>query len=129
MGLTSSGRAAVDASAAIAWQNVDEPFHGAAVELIAGWPELVMHTVNLAEMLAGMDKSEWEGLIEVMREDGFTFHHTTAEQLAEAKRATRLKMRDACVIAVAKAQGAQAVLSLDSRLIRAARAEGFATGR
>jgi predicted nucleic acid-binding protein len=62
-----------------------------------------------------------------MRAHGFTFHHTAAEELADARRTTGLKMPDACVIAVAKAQNATAVLSLDERLRRAARAGGFAT--
>jgi predicted nucleic acid-binding protein len=127
MGLTAGHRAAVDASVVIAWQNLDEPGHGTAVELTAAWKTLVMHTVTLAEILAGLERSEWDGMLDLLRGEGFTFHHTTAEELADARKKTGLKMPDACVIAVARSQGAAAVLSLDGRLRRVARAEGFAT--
>jgi predicted nucleic acid-binding protein len=119
----------VDTSVVIAWQNREEPAHAAAVAMLADWPDLVMHAVNFAEMLAGVEKSQWADLARVMRAHGFAFHDTAAEALADAKRDTGLKMPDACVIAVAKAEGADAVLTLDDRLARAARAQGLAAPR
>ncbi|MDR1187731.1 MAG: PIN domain-containing protein [Bifidobacteriaceae bacterium] len=117
--------AAVDASVVVAWQNRDEPSHAEAVRLIAAWPDLVMHTVNLAEILGGVDKASWPILLDTLRGDGFRFRDTSAGQLAEAKLDTGLKMPDACVVAVARAEGADAIVSLDRRLSQAARAEGL----
>ncbi|MDR1393628.1 MAG: type II toxin-antitoxin system VapC family toxin [Bifidobacteriaceae bacterium] len=124
--MTAGRRAVVDASLVIAALNADEPSHGQALNLLAAWDVLVLHTVNLAEILAGVDRGAWDGLLAALRANGFEAHHTTAEELAEARLATALKMPDACVIAVAKAQHVEAVLSLDARLVRAAREQGFA---
>ncbi|MDR0592070.1 MAG: hypothetical protein LBG60_02185 [Bifidobacteriaceae bacterium] len=60
-----------------------------------------------------------------MRANGFEVRDTTAQELAAAKIRTGLKMPDACVIAAARAGAVEAVLSLDQRVARAARAEGF----
>jgi predicted nucleic acid-binding protein len=125
MGLTPDRRAAVDASTVIAALNSDEPAHGEALDMLASWDILVMHTVNLAEILTGVDRASWNGLLDTMRAAGFEIHNTTAEELACSKADTGLKMPDACVIAVAKAQRVDAVLSLDQRLLRAARANGL----
>jgi predicted nucleic acid-binding protein len=125
----SGGRVAVvDTSVVIAWQNRSEPSHARAVELIAAWPDLLMHTVNVAELLVGTPETAWTGLLEMLRTDGFTFHDTTAQELARARRETGLRMPDACVIALARARRANGVLSFDAKLSRAAQAEGFATG-
>jgi predicted nucleic acid-binding protein len=118
----------VDASTVIAALNDDEPSHNAALDLLASWDALVIHTVNVAEILAGVDPAAWTGLLGAMHSAGFAFCDTTAEELARAKVVTGLKMPDACVIAVAQARRADAVLSLDQRLTRAARAAGFACG-
>jgi predicted nucleic acid-binding protein len=126
MGLTPAGRAVVDASVVIAMMNQEEPSHAEATQMAEAHVELVMHTVNLAEVLAGVEATEWPDLLDTMDGHGFTFHHTTAQELATAKRATGLKMPDACVIALARSQGAEAVLTLDRKVRQAARAEGFA---
>ncbi|MDR1152868.1 MAG: PIN domain-containing protein [Bifidobacteriaceae bacterium] len=123
--MTGHHLAAVDSSVVIAWQNRDEPFHARAVEMISAWPDLVMHTLNVAEVLAGLRDHDWTLFLDMMRRDGFTFHDTTAQALARAKRDTGLRMPDACVIAVAAAHRARAVLSFDQRLLRAAHAHGF----
>jgi predicted nucleic acid-binding protein len=86
-----------------------------------------MHTVNLAEILAGLDKTTWPTFLQILRGDGFRFRDTNAMQLAEARRDTGLRMPDACVLAVARAEPTTAILSLDLKLLRAARAEGFVT--
>jgi predicted nucleic acid-binding protein len=102
--------------------------HEHAVDLLAAFPALVMHTVNVAELLVGTDRRAWAGLLATIRAHGFTVHDTTPEQLADARRRTGLRMSDACVIAVAEARHADAILTLDRNLLRAAAAEGFTTG-
>jgi predicted nucleic acid-binding protein len=119
--------AAVDASTVIAWQNPGHESHEQATQLMGAWVSKVMHAVTAAEVLVGIDRDRWAAALADLREMGFTFLDTTPEQLAAAKLDTGLKMPDACVLAVARAAGAQAVLTFDDRLQKAARSEGYVT--
>lgn len=121
-----SALAAVDTSVLIAWQNPDEPGHADATTMIATWPRKVIHTLNLAEFLTGYPADDCPAMLAVLARNGFAWFDTTAEALAAARRDTGLKMPDACVLAVARAQGADAVLTLDQRLLHAAERHGFA---
>ncbi|MDR1824628.1 MAG: PIN domain-containing protein [Bifidobacteriaceae bacterium] len=119
--------AAIDASIVVAWQDANEPHHNDAVALIKAFPHLVLHTVNLAEVLAGMPRSQWPGVWTRLQAIGFEIHFTSADEMAAAKQDTRLKMPEACVIAAARARRADVVLTFDDRLKAAARRFGFAT--
>jgi len=118
--------AAVDTSVLIAWQTPAEPSHAEATAMVAAWPDKVLHTLNLAEFLTGYSETVWPLLLATLRRNGFAWHDTTPETLAQARRDTGLKMPDSCVIAVARSTGAGAVLTLDQKLRRAADREGFA---
>ena len=121
--------AAVDTVTVVAWLRTDHVFHAAAVDALADWPQLVMHTVNLAEVLVGVERADWPKTKAALTGVGFTFHDTTADQMATARLDTRLKMPDACVIAVARARNASAVLTFDEKLRKAAVAERLAVNQ
>ncbi|MDR1807871.1 MAG: type II toxin-antitoxin system VapC family toxin [Propionibacteriaceae bacterium] len=121
-----SDLAALDAGVVIAWQTPEHKFHARSLEAIAAWPRLVMHTVNLAEVLAGLDRDEWASTIRDLHAIGCTIRDTTAQELAAAQFDGNLRMTDACVLAVARAQAADAVLTFDARLRRVCDADGFA---
>ncbi|MDR1426707.1 MAG: type II toxin-antitoxin system VapC family toxin [Bifidobacteriaceae bacterium] len=124
-----SGAAVVDASVVIAWQDAGHPRHREAKDLLEAWgPDFAMHKLNLAEVLVGLDESDWSPFIELLRQVGFQFQSTGPEQLARARQQTGLKMPDACSLALSRAKRATALLSFDQRLTAAAQADGLATG-
>jgi predicted nucleic acid-binding protein len=117
--------AAVDTVAAIAMLTPEHVFSADALDAVAQSQSLVMHTVNLAEFLAGLSPSQWPEVKADLTDCDFSFHDTFAETLAQARRETRLKMPDACVIAVARETGADGVITFDERLRTTAAALGF----
>ena len=117
--------AVVDANVVIAWQTSEHVFHADATRLIGDVePPLYMNELNLAEVLVGIDRSDWSGLRGTLTEMGFEFVHTGAVDLAATRLDSRLRMPDACVLATARVVGADAVLSFDQALVAAATALG-----
>ncbi|MDR1188067.1 MAG: type II toxin-antitoxin system VapC family toxin [Bifidobacteriaceae bacterium] len=121
-----SGAVVVDSSVVIAWQDKTHPRHAdAETHLLATGPDFAMHGLNLAEVLVGLDEVEWPAFRSLLEALGFRFLATSPERLAKTRRRSGLKMPDACVLALAEATTARAVLTLDQRLASTARAEGF----
>ncbi|MDR3359730.1 MAG: PIN domain-containing protein [Bifidobacteriaceae bacterium] len=119
---------AIDASVVIAWQNPDDVFHARATQMIGhATPPLHLHQLNLAEVLVGLDRSEWEDLMGALTEMGFDLVNTTGVEVAAARLDGGLRMPDACVLATAKATGATTLLTFDQRLAAAAAKAGLAT--
>jgi len=117
----------VDANVVIAWQTPGHTFHDVAVRLIGeAEPPLVLHELNLAEVLVGLPRPSWDSAIDTLTAMGFTFVTTSAVEVAAARLDTRLRMPDACVVAAARQMGAGAVLTLDETLAAAARGAGLA---
>ncbi|MDR3070485.1 MAG: PIN domain-containing protein [Propionibacteriaceae bacterium] len=112
---------AVDTSVVIAWQTPEHVFHADATRLIGdAEPPLYMDELNLAEVLVGLDRSDWPGLMETLAEMGFEFVRSTAAEVAAARLDSRLRIPDACVLAAARAAKADAILTFDAALATAA---------
>jgi len=119
---------AVDASVVIAWQNPSHVFHSAATQMLAGAkPPLHMCELNTAEVLVGLAREAWPAFLSMLVEAGFVFCAPDALALAQARLDSRLRMPDAHVIATARTQAADTILSLDKTLISAATSLGFTT--
>jgi predicted nucleic acid-binding protein len=118
--------AAIDAGVLIARLRPDHVFHRAALDALRSQTRVVMHTVNFAEVLVGLEHGMWARTRTALEGQGFSFRDTTAAELAAARVDSRLKMPDACVLAVASAAGSVTVLTFDEKLRSAAQAEGFA---
>ena len=120
--------AAVDASVVIAWQTPGHVFHQRAVSLLGAVdPPLYLSGLNLAEVLVGIDRTAWSSATATLIEAGFVFSPVKATELAEARLDSNLRLPDACVLATARATGADTVLTFDSALAAAATALGYAT--
>jgi len=119
---------AVDASVVIAWQNAGHVFHDVATRLIAeALPPLHMSELNVAEVLVGLDRTDWPAFMAALADVGFQFCSPSAVDVAGARLDSHLRMPDAYVIATARAQAADTVFSFDATLVAAARTLGFAT--
>jgi predicted nucleic acid-binding protein len=117
---------AVDASVVIAWQTPEHVFHTEATRLIGdAEPPFYMDELNLAEVLVGLDRNDWPGLIGTLSEMGFAFVRSSAAEVAAARPDSRLRMPDACVLAAARAAKADAVLTLNAALATAANKLGI----
>ena len=118
----------VDASVMIAWQDPGHVFHDVATSLIMGAePPLYMSELNLAEVLIGLDRGCWTSFVDALVDVGFVFCSPSASDVAQARLDSHLRMPDAYVIATARAQGCDAVISFDEAIIRASSALGIAT--
>ncbi|MDR1852937.1 MAG: PIN domain-containing protein [Propionibacteriaceae bacterium] len=122
------GKAVVDAGVLIAWAEPEDVFHSQAIEMLAKYEELVVHVVNYAELLVGLEESEWAKFAEQLQTIGCVPTPTTPEALASARKHTGLKLPDACVIALAQTVSAEAILTLDKRVAKAAKSSGFTVG-
>jgi len=119
---------AIDASVVIAWQNPAHIFHNEATEMIMqADPPLYISELNLAEVLVGIDPTDWETFIAGLTSIGFTISTPTATDIAQARIDSHLRMPDAHVIATARTQGADTILSFDTALVSAANTLGFTT--
>ena len=119
---------AVDASVVIAFEDPDHVFHARATDLI-GDAELPLYLseLTLAEVLVGLEPVEWGTTMRELEEIGFVYCAPKAEDIAQARLDSHLRMPDACVIATARAASADTLLSFDAQLLAAAQSLGFAT--
>jgi predicted nucleic acid-binding protein len=119
---------AVDASVVIAFEDPGHPSHTVATDLLGdAEPPLYMSELTLAEVLVGLDPAEWVTAIGELEDVGFVSSDPKAEDIAHVRLACHLRMPDACVIATARAETADTVLSFDATLLAAAQKLGFAT--
>ena len=110
-----------DASAVIAVLNHDHVHHEQAVALFADFDDWLIHPVTLAEVLvhpARLGRDVAQAVMLDLVEVGMVVRQSMIDplELAEFRAATRLKMPDCLVLALAVEVGATHVLTFDDRL-------------
>ncbi len=123
----------VDASVLISFADRDHVFHSRAVDqLRASVPRpLRASTMTLAEILVGPTRAgrldRARAMIKDLRIEAVPVGTDAPERLARLRAESGLKLPDCCVLLAAQDVRAQAVLTFDDRLARAARDAGHAT--
>ena len=119
----------IDACILIAALDPGDAHHEAASELLCCDDDLLIHPINLAEVLVGPTRAgrlpAARRLLAVLGVEEAVIAPGEAERLATVRAGTGLRLPDCCVLTLARSSGTRVVATVDARLAAAAREIGL----